>query len=258
MIIFIFTIFITIAILLITVAVIALSHKAFVRTRLHSLSTASQCEAVGGVGISILCPSPTDVATVVNLLSSHYPHSEVVVALNAAEQPNLLSLLKIRYALTATPSAEATVYRSRYAVFRRLVVVATNAEQEDELVDLAARSALYDYLLRVPSQCTLLPYAICRLADTISAAVTPVHSITTTDQKVLLLSRDEWRRRGGFALDKSHSRVYSDADITEPLTLDCYDEAKHALIIERSRYNFWDFLSLNIMKYRNKLLSLKK
>ena len=239
------------------VASVVLVHKLlsmrqeFAQVRLLSLSTAADSDVVGGVGISLLVASPASLSAVVNLLDSRYPLSEVVVALNCEKQPNLLQQLKLRYALVACSVEGCTVYRSRERVYRRLVVVTTREK------DLAAHNALFDYLLRVPADYQLFTFAVGRIAEVLASELSRGVDVVTTEQRGLyLLSRREWLSCGGFGDEpqQSNSKI---VHISEPLCLNNSDK-DYSLLVERSRYNFCDFLALKIMRYGNKLLSLIK
>ncbi|MBQ5700946.1 MAG: hypothetical protein IIV68_02355, partial [Alistipes sp.] len=161
-------------------------RREFLSVRISSLSTASESDAVGGVGISIVCASPTSVAVVVNLLDSRYPLSEVVVAIDSVKHSNLLQQLKIRYALAPYQQGDCEVYRSRDRAFRRLVVVAKSGETDMELLyDLAARNALFDNLLRVPPSGRLFHFAVGKFAELIaSERAASVEIITTAERGV--------------------------------------------------------------------------
>ena len=235
-------------------------RELFGRMRLVSLSTAADCDSVGGVGISVLVASPAGVSVVVNLLDSRYPLSEVVVALNEVKSCNLLAQLKIRYALMACSSAQCVVYRSRDRAFRRLVVVVAREEcDREQLYDLAASNALFEYLLRVPDRCYLFATAVGRVAEVLAAEVSKGTDVVTTQESgLILLSRREWLARGGFAASEGGVAVGKVVYIAEPLALCRQMENDDYMLIERSRYNFWDFLALYIMKSGNKLLSLVK
>lgn len=246
------------------VASVVLVHKLlsmrqeFAQVRLLSLSTAADSDVVGGVGISLLVASPASLSAMVNLLDSRYPLSEVVVALNCEKQPNLLQQLKLRYALVACSVEGCTVYRSRDRAYRRLVVVTTREKVDSAaLYDLAAHNALFDYLLRVPADYQLFTFAVGRIAEVLASELSGGVDVVTTEQIGLyLLSRREWLSRGGFGDEpqQSNSKI---VHISEPLCLNNSDK-DYSLLVERSRYNFCDFLALKIMRYGNKLLSLIK
>ena len=234
-------------------------RREFLNVRLASLSTAAEGDAVGGVGVSIVCASPTSASVVVSLLDSRYPLSEVVVAIDSVNHSNLLQQLKIRYALAPYQQGDCEVYRSRDRAFRRLVVVAKSGEIDTELLyDLAARNALFDNLLRVPPSGRLFHFAVGKFAELIaSERAASVEIITTAERGVYLLSRRVWRSCGGYAKVDAKS-LQNRLHIAEPLGFGGPTAKGYALLVERSRYNFFDFLALNIMRYGNKLLSLVK
>lgn len=231
-------------------------RRLFCVVRLKSLSMASRSDSVGGVGVSLLLPSPVSVEVVISLLDSEYPLSEVVVAIDGERQKNLLSQLKIRYSLAECSGERCNVYRSRNRCYRRLVVVVVQGITDREsLLDAAAQNALYDYLLATPSSAFLLPFAVGRMAEEIGERPTAsVDCITTTDSQLLLLSRRKWRAQGGFSLPGDVERCH----IAEPLIFHEPLQKGDSLTIERSRYNFGDFLALVIMKYQKKVLPLQK
>lgn len=234
-------------------------RREFLNVRLTSLSTAAEGDAVGGVGVSIVCASPTSASVVVSLLDSRYPLSEVVVAIDSVNHSNLLQQLKIRYALAPSTQGDFELYRSRDRAFRRLVVVTKRGEENiNALYDLAARNALFDNLLCVSSDCKLFHFAVGSFAEMVAAeGVASVDLITTADRGVYLISRQVWRSCGGFAnIDKKS--IQNRLHITQPLGFGGRTAKDYALLVERSRYNFFDFLALNIMRYGNKLLSLVK
>lgn len=236
------------------------SRREFCAIRLLSLSTAAECDAVGGVGVSILSLYPQSISAVVNLLDSRYPLSEVVVVLGEGKQHNLLQHLKIRYALVPCMAERCAVYRSRERAYRRLVVVVTQEVQsEAELYDLAASSALYDYLMRVPSAYRLFPSAVGRVAERIAAEVaSEVDVVTTAEAGIEILSRRAWLNRGGFGGRITQGEKLKILHIFEPLAFARESDRDYSLLIERSEYNFWDYFALKIMKTGNKLLSLIK
>lgn len=229
-------------------------YKVFTDVRLQSLSIAPQVDSVGGVGISMLCVSVEGVSAVVNLLGTEYPYSEVVVAVNREKHQNLIALLQLRYSLTGVQYQDVIVYRSECCCFRRLVVVVAKTSCNTErLLEYSAEQAIYNYLLVVPSTAGLLPYAVGIVADAIAAQTYGrVDVVTTMDRGVVAYSRQSWKRR------RDENCQLTTIEIKEPIVLDKFSQEDDGLLIERARYNFWDFLSLNIMRYRNKLLSLRK
>ena len=247
-------ILLSVMMLLIGLGYVVFCYKIFVRVRIDSLCLASQVDSVGGVEISMLCVSPEGVGVVVNLLSVEYPRSEVVVAVNRDEHLNLIAQLQIRYSLVGVQSQNVVVYRSGSCSCRRLVVVVSRSRCSREvLLELSAQHAAYNYLFVAPSTGGLLPYAIGVVADVIASESSgSVDVLTTLDRGVVVYSRQAWR---GWCGGK---RELAKIEILEPLVLDSFDVDKDYLLLERSRYNFLDFLSLNIMRYRNKLLSLVK
>lgn len=249
-------ILISIAVLLFVVACyyVLSRYRIFECVRLRALSVASRTDSVGGVGISMLCPSPESIATVVNLLGVTYPQSEVVVAVRRGERENFVAQLTIRYRLQSTNVGEVTVCRSKCCAFRRLVVVVAERDAENShLLQLASQEAIYNYLLVVPSSGGVLPYSLGVIADAVAEqSAGRVNVVTTMDKGVVLYSRQAWQER-----DERKSAT-TKLHINEPIVLDCYSLEEHYLLLERARYNFWEFLSLNIMRYRNKLLSLRK
>ena len=256
MIVAILAIFAAVVIITTTTIFVAKLYKAFTRARLSALSIAAQTDSVGSVGISILCPAPTNIKTVINLLDSNYPNTEIVIALNKLSHRNLLSQLAIRYSLRPAYISDQCVYRSSRAAFRRLVVVASEYTlSKEQLADIAATHALYHHLLIIHSEYRLLPYAIGIIADAISS---DRGEVAIMDSDITLITRHQWRKQDNLCNSKHQKRVKTANIISEPLLFDNNTIIHKAVAIERSRYNFWDFLSLNIMKYRNKLLSLKK
>ena len=260
MIIRLFTILILFVFVAVTILWLTRVRRSFFTMRRLSLSTASQCDAVGGVGISMLLASPVDIRVVVSLLDSRYPLSEVVVALCETKQHNLLSQLKLRYSLALCSAEGCKVYRSRIRTFRRLVVVVTDVEySRDEMTDLAAQNALFDYLLRVPSKERLLPFAVGTFADRIASMPNGrVDCLTSSERDVILLSRRTWLARGGFSSIAEWLTEDGQSCIDEPISLLGALDSRDMVVIERARYNFLDYLALNIMKYRKKVLSLIK
>ena len=232
-------------------------RRLFCTARMLSLSMASRSDSVGGVGISILVASPINIGVVISLLDSEYPLSEVVVALNGEQHKNLLSQLKIRYSLGQCSGVGCAIYRSRSRCYRRLVVVvACGITDREMLLDLAARNALYNYLLTAPSQCSLFPFAVGRMAEMIGEQPTAsVDCITTTERELTLLSREKWRSGVGHGATQQDMAIIH---ISEPMMFREPLKREDSLIVERSRYNFWDFLVLVIMKYQKKVLSLRK
>lgn len=253
---------ISIAILLLIVAVafVCRCYRIFLSTRLLGLSTASEVDSVGGVAISILCPSPEGIATVVNLLGVRYPCSEVVVAIDRRRHNNLLLQLKMRYSLVGLQCLDGELFRSYRCCFRRLVVVASDSSLGyDGLLDLAARNAMYDYLMAVPPSVRLIADSLGFIADSIASKIGDrVDIVTTSERSVVVLSRSAWRRGVPFSSQSISVLQQNRIHINQIITLDVESESGSDVMIERARYNFWDFLALNIMKYRKKLLSLKK
>lgn len=247
---------ILLSVLLFAVGVYFVVHgyRDFCSARLYNLSIASQVDSVGGVGISIICVAPKGVAAVVNLLGVTYPCSEVVVAVDRKSQANLVSQLKIRYALSGVQCEDVTVYRSTRYSFRRLVVIVAEKQKSNaQLVELSVQQAIFNYLFIVPSSAGLFPHSVGVVAEVIASQTDgQVDVISTMDRDVNLYSREALRR--GVNSSSNSQKIH----IAQPLLLDNFSVADNYLTIERSGYNFWDFLSLKIMKYRNKLLSLRK
>ncbi len=137
-----------------------------------------------------------------------------------------------------------------------MVVVACGVTDREMLLDLAARNALYNYLLTAPSQCSLFPFAVGRMAEMIGEQPTAsVDCITTTERELTLLSREKWRSGVGYGAARQDMATIH---ISEPMMFREPLKREDSLIVERSRYNFWDFLVLVIMKYQKKVLSLRK
>lgn len=249
-----------VALTAVTMIWIVRMRRLFCTIRLRSLSMASRSDSVGGVGISLLLPSPVGVDVVISLLDSDYPLSEVVVVIDGEKHKNLLSQLKIRYSLAECSSEECTIYRSRNRCYRRVVVVvACGVTDRYSLLDLAAQNALYDYLLAVPSNTYLLPFAVGRMAEMIGEQSTAsVDCITTTERGLLLISRSQWRAADGFGRVVSMQHNMRRVHIAEPLMFREPLQKGDYLTVERSRYNFGDFLALFIMKYQKKVLPLQK
>ena len=249
-----------VVLLILLIISIITSRREFCAIRLLSLSTAAECDAVGGVGVSILSLYPQSISAVVNLLDSRYPLSEVVVVLGEGKQHNLLQHLKIRYALVPCMAERCAVYRSRERAYRRLVVVVTQEVQsEAELYDLAASSALFDYLMCVPSLYRLFPSAVGRVAERIAAEeVSEVDVVTAAEAGIEVWSRRYWLLCGGFEKESSIGYNPKKMSIFEPLAMYKESDRDYSLLIERSEYNFWDYFALKIMKTGNKLLSLIK
>ena len=235
------------------------ARREFLQVRLTSLSMAAESDVVGGVGISVLVASPRSISVVVNLLDSRYSLSEVVVVLDGEKQSNLLQHLKIRYSLVSCISEGCVVYRSRSRIYRRLVVVVEQDAEGAELYNLAAKSALFDYLMRVPSNCYLMPFAVGKVAEKIaSASATEVNVITAAESGIEVWSRRYWLLCGGFENKSLKGYNPKKMSIFEPLAMHKESDKDYSLLVERSRYNFWDYFALKIMKNGNKLLSLIK
>ena len=235
------------------------AYHIFCRVRLSALSIASRADVVGGVGVSVLCPQPQGIATVVGLLDTLYPRSEVVVVLDRVRQGNLFQQLRLRYTLAPKVPDGQSVNRSQRCCYRRLVVVLSDGASRAAMLDLAARNAIYDYLLSAPEQGSLCPTTVGHIADTIaSQSRAQVDVVTTAERGVVVLSRDKWRKCGGFGALSNVEGSEGMVHMAEPLVCYSTTERGQTVVTERAEYNFWGFLSLNIMKYRNKLLSLKK
>lgn len=249
---------ISLLLILLIINIVETKHE-FEDVRLTSLSMAAESDVVGGVGISMLVASPRSISVVVNLLDSRYSLSEVVVALDGERQNNLLQHLKIRYSLVSCISEGCVVYRSRSRIYRRLVVVVGQGVEDAELYDFAAKSALFDYLMRVPSNCFLMPFAVGKVAEKIaSVSAAEVDIITTAEVGVSVWSRRCWLLCGGFGGRAPKGHNLKKMNIFEPLAMRGELDRDYSLLVERSRYNFWDYFALKIMKSGNKLLSLIK
>lgn len=233
-------------------------YHIFCRVRLAALSIASKADAVGGVGVSVLCTMPRGVDTVVGLLGSLYPMSEVVVVMDRVRQSNLFQQLRLRYSLVGAVADSPSVYRSQRGCYRRLVVVLTEGMSREAMLDAAARNAIYDYLLSAPEEGTLCRSTVGHIADTIAAQSGALDVVTTSDRGVVIVSRAKWRKCGGFGALGRGERGDGVVHMAEPMVCYSTTERGQTVVIERAEYNFWGFLSLFIMKYRNKLLSLKK
>ena len=249
---------ISLLLILLIINIVETKHE-FENVRLTSLSMAAESDVVGGVGISMLVASPRSISVVVNLLDSRYSLSEVVVALDGERQNNLLQHLKIRYSLVSCISEGCVVYRSRSRIYRRLVVVVGQGVEDAELYDFAAKSALFDYLMRVPSNCFLMPFAVGKVAEKIaSVSAAEVDIITTAEVGVSVWPRRCWLLCGGFGGSVPKGHNLEKMSIFEPLAMRGELDRDYSLLVERSRYNFWDYFALKIMKSGNKLLSLIK
>lgn len=236
---------------------VARLYTHFCRTRILALSVALESDAVGGIGVSVICPNPCSMDVVIALLDTLYPRTEIIVALSNATTSPLFAQLVQRYSLQ---SADGQRFYSDIRLFSQLVVVDVYGETEQYAVaDIAAKYARYNYLLRVPSRACLLPFAVGRMVAAIaSEPIQGVEMVTTTDRDIELLSRDYWAHFTGFGEVKRHPKSCRCLHIAEPLALPFAAAHTHTVIVERSRYNFLDYFAFNIMKYRNKLLSLRK
>lgn len=239
--------------LCVSIVIVVSLYRVFGVVRLRGLSMASRVDSVGGVTISVLCPSAHDITVVVALLSTTYPQSEVVVALNRAKSSNLVAQLSIRYLLFGVAADGVTVYRSASCCYRRLVVVVSEkVVPESQLLEIASEQARYNYLLVMTPYGGLLPHSLGVIADRVAEYSATCVDVVEIDSSVALYSRAAWQNCRDSAARLSKIRI------SEPIVLEGFDVDRNLELIERSQYNFWDFLSLNIMRYRNKLLSLRK
>lgn len=247
------------AIAMAVTVVIEKSRRDFHYTRIASLSTASESDTIGGVGVSILCASPKHCAIITSLLDSTYPTCEVIVAISSKKQHNLVAQIELRYSLVSHNKGDIEIYKSENSSLSRLTVIVFHMlASRDKMLNMAAKYATFDYLLCVPSESYLLPFAVGRVAVAIAATnVGCVDRITTSERGVFAVSKKEWIKNGGATVTR-HPKSRKTVHIAEYLTIDDTIQNAHYVLIERSRYNFLDFLALKIMKYRNKVLSLIK
>ena len=230
------TIFVLIFPLLALLSILAIIRivklrQIFLQHRLASVSSASDIDAIGCIGISILCSDPVNISVVVGLLATRYPLSEVVVVIDSASHPDLLAQLILRYSLRLNCEHAHNTFRSTQLCYRRLVVI----------------------------DCGLFPYAAGRFVQTIASMPTGrVDAITTSEKNTLLISRALWIDKGSFKDIDKHLTGCFTLHLCEPLEFTPILGKEHYELIERSGYNFSDFLALNIMKSANKLLSLRK
>jgi hypothetical protein len=139
------------------------------------------------------------------------------------------------------------------------VVASDSSLGYDGLLDLAARNAMYDYLMAVAPSARLVADSLGFIADSIASKIGDrVDIVTTSERGVVVLSRSAWRRGVPFSSQSIRVLQQNRIHINQIITLDVESESGSDVMFERARYNFWDFLALNIMKYRKKLLSLKK
>ena len=244
--------------ILATIRIVKL-RQIFLQHRLASVSSASDIDAIGCIGISILCSDPVNISVVVGLLATRYPLSEVVVVIDSASHPDLLAQLILRYSLRLNCEHAHNTFRSTQLCYRRLVVIDHKSCNNDIRADIAAQHASHNYLLRVSSDCGLFPYAAGRFVQTIASIPTGrVDAITTSEKNTLLISRALWIDKGSFKDIDKHLTGCFTLHLCEPLEFTPILGKEHYELIERSGYNFSDFLALNIMKSANKLLSLRK
>lgn len=243
------TTLVAIAMALATVKIVA-QRNLFARMRLLALSAAAQSEAIGGVGVSILCPSPKNIDVVRSLLSCQYPKSEVVVTLNTCQRINLIAHLILRYSLTPQVMDKVVVYRSSKLCYRRLVLVATAEHQSlAELINLAAEHTLHNYLLTLPNGRYLMPNTISYMVQMLTEhPLGNVDVVTTNEKNSFLVSRTYWHSVGGFPFSKKALPDHKMLHIDYPMTTSRPLEIQSLNIAERAEYNFFDFLALNIMK----------
>ena len=123
-------------------------RQIFLQHRLASVSSASDIDAIGCIGISILCSDPVNISVVVGLLATRYPLSEVVVVIDSASHPDLLAQLILRYSLRLNCEHAHNTFRSTQLCYRRLVVIDHKSCNNDIRADIAAQHASHNYLLR--------------------------------------------------------------------------------------------------------------
>ena len=104
-----------------------------------------------------------------------------------------------------------------------------------------------------------MPFAVGKVAEKIaSVSAAEVDIITTAEVGVSVWSRRCWLLCGGFGGSVPKGHNLKKMSIFEPLAMRGELDRDYSLLVERSRYNFWDYFALKIMKNGNKLLSLIK
>ena len=236
------------------------------RSRMLALSTAIETDAIGGIGISILCPRPSSVRFVEALLDARYPAVEVVVAIDAERDSDLLIELRTTYLLVAVnpPIAHAdaptprALYRSRNRSFRRLVVIDIPNCDIGSLLNAAICAASFDALAAILADSPLHPSAAGRIAIEIARSDEPLcfEPFTSVEEVVLVAPRHIAESEGLFAR-KNRTLMrrirHIEAILTMPIS-----ETDHFMLEERPTYTFLNILSLKIMRYGKFLLSLVK
>lgn len=168
------------------------------------------CDALDGIGVSVLCSGVGDRQQIENLLSVAYARYEVVVVLDGRRHPDLFAELVARYRMIRvewSPTGELpvdgvrSVCRSRKRRFRRLVLVDRCQEGAAGDYDAAALVASYDYLLPVAEGQFLLPGAVERLVaelgDHPAGALAVLHA--RLGVPVRLVAREAVTAAGGFS-----------------------------------------------------------
>lgn len=168
------------------------------------------CDALDGIGISVLCSGVSDRRQIENLLSATYARYEVVVVLDARSHPGVFAELVAEYRMIRvewSPTGELpvegvrSVGRSRKRRFRRLVLVDRCPDTPAGDYDAAATVASYDYLLPVAEGQFLLPGAVERLVTELGEC--PAGTLETVyaplGVPVRLVARDAVTAAGGFA-----------------------------------------------------------
>lgn len=236
------------------------------RSRLMAISGSAEIDAIGGVGISVLCANPHSAAVVESLLDTRYPSTEIVVAINGDSQASLLQQLRATYSLVEvnTPAWPSTapirgLYRSRRRPFRRLVVVDVATDDRPSALDAAEAIASYDALVAILAEVTLHPSAIGRIAAEIACTESVVRfpSFASCDDELLVIARHQIQSEGGFAKYGSLANRPTLNRIAEILAVPMSENGGF-MTDERPTYTFLNLLSLKIMKCKKKLLSLIK
>ncbi len=237
------------------------------RSRMLALSTTTESDAIGCIGVSILCPHPSSARLVEALLDARYPAVEVVAAFDAESDADLLIELRTTYLLVAVnpPPAQAdapaprALYRSRSRSFRRLVVVDVPTADRALLLDSATRAASFDALVAILGNSHLHPSAAGRIAIEIARSASTLHfePFTSVEEEALVVPRHIIDHSEGFKGYKSRAAMRRIRHIEEILTVPI-SENDHFMLEERPTYTFLNILSLKIMKYGKLLLSLVK
>ncbi|MBR4995492.1 MAG: hypothetical protein IKY82_05470 [Alistipes sp.] len=188
----------------------ALIIKAVRHRKFFIDEAAGCCESLGFVGCSVICHTEVDMDLINHLLQSEYDRHEVVAALDSRLAPEeFYSIVEHFGMISVNPTTSnelkgiqlRALYRSRQRCYKRFVLIDAASTSPYDALNCATAVASFDYILPLPRNSRLHPYAIESAAMVISEQGDRGFDFIrcTADKECYILRREYIIQQDGFS-----------------------------------------------------------